>query len=210
MIRGKELVNIIVISIILAFSITLLSSSKLFLIVLASIFAVILINLIAKKITAYFYESEVETRIWQFKRYGIKPSQHFKKEFAAGAFFPILIRFILYPLGGFTWMASLVFDEKSRSYKAAKRHGMYSYTEISENEIAVIAGWGILSTLAFAVLGYLIGFTEFAKLSIWFAFFNMIPISELDGNKIYFGNKVLWSFLATITLIGLAYTFLLI
>ncbi|MFH1612733.1 MAG: hypothetical protein ABIB46_03245, partial [bacterium] len=76
--------------------------------------------------------------------------------------------------------------------------------------IAYIAAAGIFVNLLFAFLAYLIGFSEFAKLSIWFAFFNMIPISNLDGNKIFFGSKVLWSFLATITLIALGYTFLVI
>ena len=47
-------------------------------------------------------------------------------------------------------------------------------------------------------------------INFWFAFFNMLPISELDGNKIFFGSIVFWSFLAILTLIGLGYAFLLI
>ena len=81
---------------------------------------------------------------------------------------------------------------------------------MTEEHIGLIAASGIFANLFLGIIGYLIGFPLFAKLSIWFAFFNMIPISNLDGNKIFFGNLVLWSFLAIITLIGLGYTFLLV
>ena len=54
-------------------------------------------------------------------------------------------------------------------------------------------------------IGYLLGFTEFSKLSIYYALFNMFPISSLDGNKIFFGNIVLWSFLASLVVIGLLF-----
>ena len=81
---------------------------------------------------------------------------------------------------------------------------------MTEYHIGVIAGWGILANLFFALIGYLIGFTEFARLNIYFAFFNIIPLSNLDGNKIFFGSFIFWSFLAILTIIGLGYAFFLI
>jgi len=81
---------------------------------------------------------------------------------------------------------------------------------MTEMHIGIIAAVGVITSLFFAVIGYLLGFTEFARLSIFFAFFSMLPFSELDGNKIYFGSFVLWSFLAALTLIGLGYAFLLV
>ncbi len=210
MIKLKEMISIASISIILAFSVTLLSSFSYFLAVLISMLLIILINVFTKKITSHYFDSSIEVKIWQFKRWGYHPNQKFKRDFPAGAFFPIFSRLIFFPLNGFAWMASLVFDIKAKVYRAAKRHGFYSFSEMSESHLALIAGVGIFVNLVFAVLAYLIGFSEFAKLSIWFAFFNMIPISDLDGNKIFFGNQILWSFLATITLIGFAYTFLVV
>jgi hypothetical protein len=38
----------------------------------------------------------------------------------------------------------------------------------------------------------------------------MLPIADLDGNKIFFGSIVIWSFLAVLVLIGLGYIFLLV
>ena len=110
-------------------------------------------------------------------------------------------------------MASLVFDVKAKAYHAAKRHGIYSFSEMTEEHIGRIAAAGIFVNLVLAIAFYFIGGdfgTLFAKLNILFAFFNMIPISDLDGNKIFFGNLVLWSFLAIVTLIGFLGTFLLV
>ena len=90
-------------------------------------------------------------------------------------------------------MASLVFDIKPHVYRAAKRHGLYSYSEVNESHIGTIAAAGVLTNLVFAVIGYLLGFAYFSKINIYFAFFNMLPISELDGNKIFFGNLLLWA-----------------
>jgi len=34
---------------------------------------------------------------------------------------------------------------------------------------------------------------EFAKLNIYFMFYNIIPFSDLDGTKIFFVNRTVWS-----------------
>ena len=208
MLNYKEIVAIISVSIILAFSSTLLLDFYYFLIALVSIFIIIMINVSVKKLVSHYFELEIDVKIWEFKKWGYRPKQYFKRAFPAGVFFPIISKIIFFPLSGFVWMASLVFNVKAKVYRSAKRHGMYSFSEISEDHLAYIAAAGVFINLLVAVLAYLIGFSEFAKFSIWFAFFNMIPVSNLDGNKIFFGSKVLWSFLAIITLIGLGYTFL--
>lgn len=210
MINHKEILIIISVSIILAFSITLLSNFSYFLAVLISVLIIILMNTLAKKLAGEFFELKTEIKLWEFKRWGYKPHQSFKKNIPAGVIFPIISRIIFFPLKGFVWMAPLVFDIKAKIYRAAKRHGIYSFSEASEDHLAYIAGAGILINLLAAAIGYLIGFSEFAKFSIWFAFFNLIPISNLDGNKIFFGSRIFWSFLATITLIALGYSFLIV
>ena len=210
MINHREILTIIGVSIIIAFSITLLSGFAAFLVALLSVFAVIIINVFAKKLTGEFFELKTEIKLWEFKRWGYEPYQSFKKEIPAGAIFPIVSRIIFFPLKGFVWMASLVFDVRAKIYRTAKRHGIYSFSDVSEDHLAYIAGAGIIINLFAAALGYLFGFSEFAKFSVWFAFFNLIPISNLDGNKIFFGNKIFWSFLAVITLIALGYSFLVV
>ena len=210
MLNKKEIAVIIVISIILAFSITLVQTLNIFLYALLGVFIVIIVNTIAKKAAAYLLDSEVEIKLWEFRRYGVRKHWHLKRPFPAGAFIPLISKIFLWPLNGFVWMASLVFDVKAKVYRAAKRHGMYSFSEMTEDHIGYIAASGIILNLVLAGIFYLTGLPLFAKINIWYAFFNMIPISDLDGNKIFFGSLVLWSFLAIITLIALGYSFLLV
>ena len=210
MLTKKEIIAILVATIILAFSINLITSISSFLYTLLAVFVLILVNLIAKKITSFHLDSEIETSLWEIKRYGVKAHHRFKKPFPLGSFLPILSKLILFPINSFVWMASLVFDVKAKTYRSAKRHGLYKFSEMTEDHIGYIAAAGIGANLALAIIGYLIGFPLFAKLNIYYAFFNMIPISNLDGNKIFFGNLVLWVFLAVITLIGLGYALFLV
>jgi hypothetical protein len=208
MLTKKEIITIITITIILGFSISLMRTPTLFLYTSLSILIILIINTIAKKISGYYFETEVEVKFWEIQRYGWRPGQHLKKPFPIGAFLPVIIAFL--SLGYFKWMASLIFDVKPKIYRAAKRHGLYSFSEMTEYHLGLIAASGILANLIFAIIGYLIGFTEFAKLNIYYAFFNILPISNLDGNKIFFGSLILWSFLASIILIAVGFVFLLI
>ena len=213
MINKKEIGILIIVSIITAFAITLAKNLNLFLLALLGVFLLILVNVFIKKIVAYFLESEIEIKIWEIKRFGFKTHQYWKRAFPLGVFAPLISKIFLFPLNGFVWRASLVFETKAKAYHAAKRHGIYSFSEMTEEHIGRIAAAGIFANLLLAFIFYFIGGNFgilFAKLNIWFAFFNMIPVSDLDGNKIFFGNLVLWSFLAVVTLIGLLYTFLLV
>jgi hypothetical protein len=217
MIKRKEIAFVFLVTIITAFAIaltkTLALDLTLFLYALLGVFILLLINILVKKTTAYFLESEIEIKLWEMKRFGFRTDQYWKKAFPIGVFIPLISKIFFLGLNGFVWMATLVFDVKAKAYHAAKRHGIYSFSEMTEEHIGRIAAAGIFANLILAFIFYFVGGdfgTLFAKLNIWFAFFSMIPISDLDGNKIFFGNLVLWSFLAIVTLIGLGYTFLLI
>jgi hypothetical protein len=204
MFNKKEIATILAISIIIAFSISLIESWNLFLYSLLAVFSVILINILAKKVSSYYFDSDVEIRIWEIERYGFKPKRVLKKPFPAGAFLPLISKIFFFSLSNFVWMASLVFDVKPKIYRAVKRHGLYSFSEMTEAHEAWIAVAGIITNLVFAAIGYLVGLDEFASLNLYYVFFNMLPISDLDGNKIFFGSFLAWSVLATVILIALA------
>ena len=211
MFNSKELFSILVLTLIFAFAIGLFRSIERLPYIFLVFLIIILVNVLAKKIASFYLDSEMEIKLWTIERYGFKPSRYLKKPFPAGIILPILTSLLFWgQLSGFIWLASLVFDVKPKVYRAAKRYGLYSYTEMTEDHIGIIAATGVFANLFFAVIGYLLGFPEFARFSIYFAFFNMIPLSDLDGNKIFFGNLVLWSFLAALVLIGLAYAFFLV
>ena len=211
MINRKEIITLVIVTFVLGAAISLLRSLTLFLYSSLSILIILLVNTAAKKIACNYFESEMEIKIWSIRRYGFRPHQKTNREIPVGAILPLILSAISF--GYVTWLAPIVFDVKARVHRAVKRHGLYSFSEMTESHIGLVAAAGIFANLAFAILGYLIGLPgemNFVNLSIWFAVFNMIPFADLDGNKIFFGNLVLWGFLAAIVLVGLAYTILLI
>lgn len=203
----KELGQIIAITFILAFSLSIFEFDF-FIYALVSVALIISANIIAKVVVSYYYDSEIEVKVWEIERYGFKPSKYFKKPVPVGAFVPLITSLISF--GYLTWLASLVFDVKPKVYRASKRHGLYSFSEMTEEHIGNIASAGVIANLAFAIIGYLIGFEEFARMNIYYAAFSMIPISDLDGNKIFFGNIVYWSFLTAVTIIAVGFALFIV
>ncbi len=202
MFNKKEIISIIIAVFIIALSISLNNLHNFFKILLI-ISIVVLLNILAKKVTSFYLESEINIGLWEFQRYGLSPNEHFKKPFVAGTFLPLISKILLFPIQNFVWMASLVFEVKPSVYRAARKHGLYTFSEMTEDHIGLIAASGIAMNILFAILGYFIEFPEFARINLYYALFNILPISNLDGNKIFFGNNTLWSFLASIIFIGL-------
>ncbi|MEA3414455.1 MAG: hypothetical protein U9Q99_02940 [Nanoarchaeota archaeon] len=205
MLNKNELITIASVTLVLGI-ITTISQKlvkwdwKIFLITTILVLIVFLINIIIKKIVSFYLDTELEIKQWEFSKWGIKKHQHLKKSIPAGIFIPIILKFL--SIGFLNWMACLTFDVKGKIYRAAKRQGVYSFSKISEREISLIAGIAIIGNLLFALLGYIMDYNLFARLNLAFAFYNLIPISNLDGSKIFFGNKILWTVLATITVIS--------
>jgi len=200
MLNRKEITAIIIATIILGFTLSATNFSfKTLAYTALTIFLILIINISAKKITSFYLDSEIEIKFWEMRQFGWRKHWKFKKPFAIGALFPIITTIL--SQGYFNWMAALAFDVKPKVYRGARRHGLYSFSEMTEYHIALIAASGIFANFLFAIIGYLVGFPEFAKLNIYLAFFNLIPLSELDGNKIFFGSLTLWSFLAAVALV---------
>ncbi len=214
MLNKKEIFPILLIIIIISFSVSLsfdmADNWQIIGGTLLAVSLVILANIFTKKIVAYLLDSEIEMKIWGLERYGFAPAQHFKRPFPIGAFLPLISKIILFPFNSMVWMASLVFDVKPRIYKGAKRHGLYTFSEITEYHLGLIAASGIVINLILAIVGYFLGFPLFSRLNIYLAFFNILPLYELDGNKIFFGNLIMWSFLAALVLIGMLFAIFVI
>ncbi|MCL5018238.1 MAG: hypothetical protein M1416_00515 [Candidatus Pacearchaeota archaeon] len=214
MLSKKEIFPILLVIIIISFSVSLsldmVENWQLIGGTVLAVSLVLLANIFTKKIVAYLLDSEIEMKIWSLERYGLRPAQHFKKPFPIGAFLPLISKLVLFPFKSMVWMASLVFDVKPRIYKGAKRHGLYTFSEITESHLGLIAASGIVINLVLAVIGYFLGFPLFSRLNIYLAFFNILPLYELDGNKIFFGNLIIWSFLAALVLIGMLFAIFVI
>jgi hypothetical protein len=199
MFNKKEILIIVPTIIILAFIVALTDLKSLFLISLAYVSIIIILNIFTKKAVGYFLDTDVEIRAWEMKRYWFRKHDYFKRAIPIGLFLPIILKVI--SVGFINWTAALSYEVKAKIYRAAKRHGLYAFSDISEAQIGVIAAVALGVNLIAALIGYFAGFPDFSKLSLAFVFFSLIPFSDLDGNRIFFGSVALWIFMLLITLI---------
>ncbi|MCX6748073.1 MAG: hypothetical protein NT076_00555 [Candidatus Pacearchaeota archaeon] len=206
MITTKELGSLLLSLIILSFSYAFLSRT-LFIVCLVFFAIILALTVLAKKTTAYYLEAEEETKLWTFQRHGFYSRSYFKNPFPIG----IIASFILplITLGYIPWLAVLESDVKGTSMRAARRHDFYSYGEMTEWHIALISAAGIIVCFILAPVAYFLNFSLLAKLSLFYAAFNLLPLGKLDGTRIFFGSKILYALLVAIGLIGLFYAFLM-
>jgi len=207
MISTREFVALVVALIVLSFSNAFINLD--FFIKSLLIFAIILtIHVAAKKITAYYYEAEEETKIWTFQRYGLYTRSYFRTPIPIGIILSFILPILSY--GNIPWFAVTESDIKPTIARAAKRHDFYSFTEMTEWHLALISAAGIASVLVLSIFAYLLNFPDLARAGIYFACFNMLPLGKLDGTRIFFGSRVLYAILALFCLVGLGYALLLV
>jgi hypothetical protein len=151
--------------------------------------AIISINVLAKKFFASNLETDVNLDLWNWYQFGLGRKQHFKNPIPM-IWLPIVSS--LMTRGVFVWASLLSFNVSPRSERITRRHGLYRYTEVTEWHIALIAIFGILANIVLGVIGYFAGFETFAKFSILYSVWNLVPVSNLDGTKIFFGSRNLW------------------
>jgi hypothetical protein len=199
-IKKSEIASIIIITIIIAFVVTLAETTQKLLYGILVFFIIISINFLGKKLSAYYYDTEIKIKLWELQRYWFRAHDHFHRPFPIGIIFPFITT--AFTLGLVNWMACLTFDVKKSIFKAAKRHDKYDYnfSEVTEWQTGLIAIGGLLANFITAIIAIKIGYIEFAKLSIYFMFYNIIPFSDLDGTKIYFADSKLWIISAIIIL----------
>src|SRR6056297_1496114 len=172
MFKKQEISAIAISTLIIAFASTLIKTWNLFASALIAVFLVLMVNVLTKKISGFYLESIVDIKLWEIRRWGIRPWQQFKNFFPIGAFLPLISKFFLFPLNGLVWTASLVFNVRPSVHRAVRRHGAYTFSEMTESHTGVIAAWGIIANLFFALLGYILNFPLFTQFNLWYAFFN--------------------------------------
>mgnify|MGYP001606051501 CR=1 FL=1 len=210
--KAQEISHILLVLIVLIFAVILKpfiikEGYSLMLVAALSIILVVLINIFTKKLVAYYFETSIEHKIWLIDRYWIRRKDTFKNKIPFGIIIPFLAALI--SLGNFLFLAALEFDVKTLTTRVSKRHEWYKFTDITDIHLGVIAASGVILNLIFAVIGYLLGFSLFAKLNIYYAFYCMLPLWNLDGTKIFFANKNIWAVLGAIVMIFVLYALFL-
>lgn len=175
------------------------------------LFATIIIftAIFSKKLMAYLLDCGIEHETWKFSQWGFNPGHHFKKDVPWGVILPLFIS--LFTWGFVKFGAILSYEARALKKRAAKRFGVFSFSELTEWHNGVIGAAGIVSMFILVIIIYFLPWNleYFAKLAVFYAFSNLLPLPKLDGLQIFFGSKVLYTVLAVITLILTVYAFAL-
>lgn len=197
----KEIATILLAAVILALAFSF-GNTEIFYAAALSFLIIISINVLAKKIVGFHFETAVITKFWTWHQFGLRKDMHFSSPIAM-AWLPLLLS--LFTKGNFLWLGILEFDIKAKAERVTKRHGIYRFTEVTEWHMALIAMWGLIANLILAIGGYILGFELFAKLSIYFIAWSMVPLGRFDGARMFYASRGLWVTIATITAIILGW-----
>ena len=165
---------------------------------------IILTATLTKKISSKYYNIKIEHKLWTIKQYGFRRKHHTKNPFPIGLIFPFLISFL--SLGLIKMFTLIQFDaENVPTRRILKESGRWKQkrTEINESDLAFTAAWGFLSLILLAIIGSLINFPQLTKYSVYYGFWNLLPLIQLDGSKLFFGSPLTWVILFLIYAMGL-------
>ena len=164
--------------------------------------SMIAVHVLAQKLAAYRFGANLEYELWKMKRYWFFEKSYFKRPMPAWILVPLFLAIVSF--GFIKWLAILTFEAFPTTRRIARR-----WYKLTEWEYALIAISGIFANLILAIVSEFLGWHDFAVLNILFAFFNVLPFSQLDGTKILFGSRMLWIFsiilvVAMLILIGIS------
>ncbi|MBM3232900.1 hypothetical protein FJZ18_01905 [Candidatus Pacearchaeota archaeon] len=169
---------------------------------------ILVVSVGAKKLVAASLDIRAEHRIWHMERFGFRPTAYFKNEVPTGIILPLVTSLIT--AGKLFLMTILTFEARALRHRAAKRHGFYSFSEVTDWHNGLIGTSGVIASLFLAVASYFFNEEPLAKFATFYAITSLIPFSNLDGTQILFGSKTIWTVLVAITVIFFLYTLLLV
>jgi len=152
---------------------------------------IVFVSVISKKIISWnLFDAYEESKIWSFQKYWFGTGDSLPSAIPMGFILPFFLSVL--SLGKLPWFGVLESDVRPSKFRGLRRKGLYRYVEITEGNFAVIAFTSIISVLLLGIVAYFINLPVLASLSVWYAFFNVLPVGRLDGSKLFFGNRSLW------------------
>ena len=158
------------------------------------------LSVFSKKIIAYNLDIKLEHSIWKFQRYWFTQASHLKTPLPMGLILPLML--LIFSSGFFKLLTFLQFDAEALPSKAAKKYGRRRFSTLMEWDESLIIFWS-------TIIIFLIAFTaksfggEFlltlSKFMFYYAAWNLIPFSKLDGMKLLMGSRHLYEFTLVIT-----------
>jgi len=200
----KEIVWIIIAILIMGFMISFSLSPTYSLKILLISAIIILTSTITKKIAGEFFSIKVEHKVLEFQRWGYYRRSHFNKPIPLGLILPFFISIISLGIIKPFWL--LQFNSENimkKRIQRARGEGYYRRTEINESDLGFTAAWGFWALILLAIIGSFLKQPELTKYSIYYGIWNLIPLGNLDGIKLFFGSIINWILLVIVYFIGL-------
>jgi hypothetical protein len=161
---------------------------------------ILFVFIASKKIVAYKIDTKVEIKLWQLKRYWITTKAYLEKPIPIGILLPLLLSFL--SSGIVKFLAFTTFVAEARPSKVTKRYGYHRFQEVNDWDYALIAFYSLLAIMILAIICTFLNpylpqnlyLKEIARLSLYFAISNLLPLGQLDGLRIFFGSRPLYIF----------------
>ena len=149
---------------------------------------------LGQKIAALRLDSSTEISLWKMQRFWFGEARKLPFAFPSGLLFPIIFAFATFGWLRFTAITT---------FEASALPRIRPFSKVTEKQLGVIALSGSIANVVLAFISFLLNYPQFAMMNLYFAFFSLLPISSLDGVKIFFGSRLLWifSFVFVISLI---------
>ncbi len=165
-------------------------------------FLVISVSLTSKKIAAKYFFVDIEHQIWKFQRYGFMKRAYFKKPFPMGIVLPFLMTVLSLGL-----IRPLTFFElkcKASKMRILRSRGTIHRTlEVKESDLGWICAYGFWGLWLLAFTASYLQIDILAQYAVYYGVWNLLPISNLDGTKIFFGSFFNWALLSIVYLVSL-------
>ncbi|MEK6841456.1 MAG: hypothetical protein AABX45_02585 [Nanoarchaeota archaeon] len=146
----------------------------------------ILFNTMGYKLTAKYLGAEAEIKIWNSHKFSEKFKLTKVSKYILTPVLSILIT--LFSNGKIFFSAVSTFDIKNYSLYGRK------FPKLSYFNLGLIAVGGLFFNFILMILFKILMLKEGVLINAWFIVWNLLPISELPGAKIFFASRVMYLF----------------
>jgi len=167
----------------------------------------IFVHVVCAKLAANHFDQKAELRIWginrlKFRFLGTRVNMEVKWNILGfkinylpfGAMIGFLLTLMSMGTFYFTAISTIVIDKINRI------GGEFYLREKNE---ALIYFWSLVGNLGLVALFGLLGITQGVAIGSYFVLWNLLPISDLLGAKIFFNNRILYVFFLVFSLLFL-------
>jgi len=164
----------------------------------------VFVHIISAKLAASRFDQKAELRLWGIDkikfRFLVKVNTKIKwdilgfkiRSLPVGVFIGFLLTLMSYGTFYFTALSTIILNKVQRIGS--------DFLYLREKNEALIYFWSLVGNLVLISIFSLFGVGEGVRIGSYFVLWNLLPISNLLGAKIFFNNKILYVFFLGFTL----------